>query len=232
MGGVAPGIDSSKLTDSRARGSMKKAGDICSSILTTMPRIEVSKASCPSAHSSGNKIARVLWAIVQATVFRWSPRVCFGWRRMLLRIFGATVGRNARISPSVKVWGPWNLTVGNEASIAHDVDCYCVDRINIGSHATVSQYAFLCTASHDVTDPHMRLVTGPILIADQAWVCAGAYVAMGLIIGEGAVVAARSVVTRSVDPWMIVAGNPARVIKRRQIQNSPGSDSRLLNPES
>ena len=185
-----------------------------------MLSIEVSKASCPSPHSFGNKTARVLWTVVRATVFRWSPRACFGWRRMLLRLFGAKIGRNARISPSVKVWGPWNLTVGDEASIAHDVDCYCVDRLTIGSHATVSQYAFLCTASHDVTDPHMRLVTGPILIAGQAWVCAGAFVGMGLSIGEGAVIGARSVVTKSVDPWMIVAGNPARVIKRRNLRGS------------
>ena len=108
--------------------------------------------------------------------------------------------------------------VGDEASIAHRVDCYCVDRLTIGNHATVSQYAFLCTASHDISDPHMRLITAPIEIADQSWICAGVFVGMGLKIGEGAVVGAMSVVTRSVDPWTIVAGNPTRIIKRRQLR--------------
>jgi putative colanic acid biosynthesis acetyltransferase WcaF len=180
-------------------------------------QIDVSKSNCPSSHSARNKAARVLWGITWAVLFRCSPRIGFGWRRFLLRLFGATIGRNARISPSVKVWAPWNLTVGDEASIAHGVDCYCVDQLQIGSHATVSQYAFLCTASHDVADPHMRLITAPIHVADQAWICAGAFVGQGIIINEGAVVGARAVVTKSVEAWTIVAGNPARYIRKRQL---------------
>lgn len=186
--------------------------------LQPMPLIEVSKLSCPSQHSFGNKVARVLWAIIWACFFRWSPRICFGWRRMLLRLFGAKIGRNARISPSVKVWAPWNLTVGDEAAIAHDVDCYCVDKLRIGDHATVSQYSFLCTASHDVTSAHMRLITSPIEIADQSWVCAGVFVAPGVTVGTGAVAGAMSVVTKDVQPWTVVAGNPAKMIRERSVQ--------------
>ncbi|MEQ9411983.1 MAG: hypothetical protein RIK87_30005 [Fuerstiella sp.] len=182
--------------------------------------VQVSKKDCPSPHSFGNKIARVVWAVVWATLFRWSPRICFGWRRMILRLFGAAVGRNARISPSVSIWGPWNLVVGEEAAVAHHADCYCVDRLVIGNHATVSQYSFLCTASHDVTDSHMRLTSAPITISDQAWVCAGAFVAPGVTLGEGAVAGAMSVVTRDVEPWTIVAGNPARMIRRRELKES------------
>ena len=177
--------------------------------------LNVSKETCPSPHSIANKLGRVLWGIVWATLFRGSPRIFFGWRRTLLRAFGATIGRNARISPSARIWAPWNLTVGDEAAIAHNVDCYCVDRISIGSHATVSQYAFLCTASHDVQDPHMKLIMAPLAIAGQAWVCAGAYVGMGLTVGEGAVVGAKSVVTKDVAEWTIVAGSPAKKIGDR-----------------
>ena len=177
--------------------------------------LDVSKEKCPSAHSLKNKLGRVVWALVWGTVFRWSPRVLFGWRRFLLRCFGATIGKNARISPSVKVWAPWNLSVGTEAAIAHDVDCYCVDRLTIGDHATVSQYTFLCTASHDIADPHMKLITAPIRIGDQSWVCAGVFVSPGVTIGEGAVAGAMSVVTRNVEPWTVVAGNPAKVIRER-----------------
>ena len=180
--------------------------------------LDVSKLKCPSQHSFGNKLARVLWAIVRGTVFRWSPRVCFGWRRLLLRFFGARIGRNARISPSVKIWAPWNLTVGDEASIAHQVDCYCVDRLTIGHHATVSQYAFLCTASHDISDPNMKLITAPIVIADQSWICAGVFVAPGVSVGTGAVIGAMSVVVKNVDSWTVVAGNPAKKIKERIVR--------------
>ena len=180
-------------------------------------RVSVGQDECPSSHSLANKMGRVLWAVVWGTLFRPSPRILFGWRRTLLRCFGATIGRNARISSSVRVWAPWNLVVGDEASVSHGVDCYCVDRITIGDHATVSQYSFLCTASHDVSDPNMRLTTAPIEIADQAWVCAGAYIAPGVCLGEGAVAGARAVVTRDVVPWTIVAGNPARFIRERHL---------------
>ncbi len=199
-------------------GASKEAGDLVPSALRSLPRaLDVSKEKCPSPHSLGNKLARVAWAIVWGTLFRWSPRILFGWRRLLLRCFGATIGKNARISPSVKVWAPWNLSVGDEAAIAHNVDCYCVDRLTIGNHATVSQNAFLCTASHDIRDPHMKLITAPIVIADQAWICAGVFLGMGLTVGEGAVAGAMSVVTKDVPAWQIVAGNPARSIALRQL---------------
>jgi putative colanic acid biosynthesis acetyltransferase WcaF len=140
-----------------------------------------------------------------------------GWRRFLLRCFGAQIGTGARILPSARIWAPWNLAMGEYACLSEFVDCYCVDRIRVGAHATVSQYAFLCTASHDIQDPHMRLIKAPITIGDGAWVCAGAYVGMGITIGEGAVAAARAVVVKDVPPWTVVGGNPARFIKRREL---------------
>jgi putative colanic acid biosynthesis acetyltransferase WcaF len=182
------------------------------------PRVLVDAANCPSPHSPGNKLGRVLWGTAWCLLFRPTPRLAFGWRRMLLRLFGATIGRNARISPSVRIWAPWNLSVGAEASLAHCVDCYCVDRLSIGAHATVSQYALLCTAGHDLADPHMRLTSAPIRIADQAWICAGAYIGPGITVGQGGVAAARAVVTRDVPPWTVVAGNPARVIRERVLR--------------
>jgi putative colanic acid biosynthesis acetyltransferase WcaF len=132
-----------------------------------------------------------------------------------LKLFGARIGKNARIDPSARIWVPWNLQVGTEASIGMRVDCYCVDQIQIGDHATVSQDAMLCTASHDVSDPQMRLFTARITVSSQAWVCARAFVAPGVTVGEGAVVGAQSVVTHDVSPWTIVAGSPARTIKPR-----------------
>jgi putative colanic acid biosynthesis acetyltransferase WcaF len=180
-------------------------------------QIHVSKKDCPSPHSLGNKIARVIWGVVWVSLFRPSPRIFFGWRRFLLGAFGASIGKNARISPSVTVWAPWNLSVGDESAISHHVDCYCVDRLVIGNHATVSQYAILCTASHDISTPNMKLISSPIVLDDQCWVCAGAFVGPGITIHDGAVVGAMSVVTKDIEAWTVHAGNPARMIKKRSV---------------
>ena len=170
-----------------------------------------------------NKAMRVLWGIVWAVFFRPSPTMCLGWRRMLLRLFGARIGRGAKIMPSATFWAPWNLTVGEYACISHGVDCYCVASVTLGPHATVSQYAFLCTATHDTEDPHMKLVTAPIAIGEGAWVCADVFVAPGVTIGDGAVVGARSSVFRDIPAWKIAKGSPAKPVRDRVLRDAPES---------
>lgn len=187
---------------------------------TGRPRVRVGPRECPSPHSPANKLGRVVWGIVWLLLFRPSPRPMHAWRRLLLRRFGARLGRGAKVFSSARIWAPWNLTLHEFATLSPDVDCYCVAPVTIGAHATVSQYAHLCTASHDISDPHMRLTYKPIVVADQAWVCAGAFVGPGVTIGQGAVVGARGVVTRDVPAWTIVAGNPAREIRKRVLRSA------------
>ena len=134
--------------------------------------------------------------------------------RFLLRLFGAKIAPHAHPHPSAKIWAPWNLEMGEYSCLSHEVDCYCVDRIKIGPHATVSQYSYLCTATHDIEHPHMPLVTAPIEIGAGAWVTADVFVGPGVTIGEGAVIGARSSVFRDVPPWTVAAGNPAREIRK------------------
>jgi len=133
----------------------------------------------------------------------------------LLRLFGAKIGKGCRVYPFAKIWAPWNLEMGDYSCLGNDTDCYCVDRIRIGSHATVSQYSFLCTASHDYTNPKMPLTTAPVIIGDGVWITADVYVAPGVTIGEGAVIGVRSAVFKDVAPWTVVGGNPAKFIKKR-----------------
>jgi putative colanic acid biosynthesis acetyltransferase WcaF len=170
---------------------------------------------------------RVLWWLTWASMFRLSPRPLFAWRRFLLRAFGARIARGANVHGSCKIWAPWNLEMGEFSCLAFSVDCYSVARVSIEPHATVSQYAYLCTASHDITDPHMKLVAAPISVGRGAWVAAGAFVGPGVTIGEGAVVGARAVVMRDVEDWAVVVGNPARVIKRRELRSRERALDRL-----
>lgn len=169
-------------------------------------------------HSRKSKVTRAVWNTVWLLLFRPTPRgVLYGWRRFLLRLFGAKIGKGVNILPSCKVWQPWNLTMGDHSCLSEDVVCYSVDRISIGAQVVVSQGAFLCCASHDISSPIMELIYKPIVIGPQAWVAARAFIGPGVTVGEGAVVGACSVVTKDVEPWTVVAGNPAKFIKKRAI---------------
>jgi putative colanic acid biosynthesis acetyltransferase WcaF len=170
--------------------------------------------------SAANRSGRILWRIVHAVAFRPSPAPLFAWRVFLLRCFGAKVDWQARPYPSVQIWAPWNLTMAAGSCLADGVDCYCVAPVELGAEVTVSQRAFLCTASHDIRAADRRLVTAPIRIEAGAWVFAEAFVGLGVTIGEGAVVAARGVVVKDVAPYDVVGGNPARVIGRREIRRN------------
>jgi putative colanic acid biosynthesis acetyltransferase WcaF len=151
---------------------------------------------------------RVLWALAQP-LFRFSPRICWGWRRWLLRLFGARVGSQVCLHPSVRVEIPWNLDIGDWSAIGFDALIYNLGPVRIGRRVTVSHKAHLCGGTHDFRDPALPLQKPPITIHDDAWICAEAFVGPGVEVGAGAVVAARAVAVHDVEPWAIVAGNPA-----------------------
>jgi len=167
-----------------------------------------------------NRLGRTLWGLVWLTLFRPTPVFCFGWRRALLRVFGADVASTALVYPSTRIWAPWNLVMEPGACLGREVDCYSVAMIRVGRGSTVSQRAFLCTASHDIRAAGSPLTTGSLIIEPNAFIFAEAFVGMGVTIGENAVVAARAVVVKDVFPNAIVAGNPARPIGTRVIADS------------
>ena len=162
-----------------------------------------------------NRLARKLWGLVWLLLFRPSPTPLHPWRRLLLRAFGATIGQGAHAYPRSRIWAPWNLHMAEDSCIANGVECYSVAPIFIGAHACVSQSAFLCTASHDVDSADFALVSRPITVQAFAWVAAGAVVGPGVTIGEGAVVGATSSVFQDVEPWVVMRGNPAVVVRTR-----------------
>ena len=155
-----------------------------------------------------------MWALVKP-FFRFSPRILFGWRNFLLRLLGARIGKNVHIYNTAHVHFPWKLEVGDLAAIGDYALIYNLGPIRVGSLVTISQRAHLCAGTHDHTDPSMPLQRLPIVIGDQVWICADAFVGPGVTIGEGALVGARAVAVKDVEPWQIVAGNPARPIRKR-----------------
>jgi len=136
----------------------------------------------------------------------------------MLRVFGAQVGRQANIYPSARIFLPWNLVVGDEASIGEWVLIYNLGPVRVGTRATVSHRAHLCAGTHDYQDPTLPLSRLPIDIGPQAWICADAFVGPNVTVGEGAVVGAAAVLMRDAPPWVIVVGNPARFLKKRVLK--------------
>lgn len=163
-----------------------------------------------------NRLARLGWNLVCAILFRHTPVFMHAWRAWLLRAFGARVGRNAHVYPGVRIWAPWNLEVGEEAGIANGVILYSQDRITIGRRAVISQGSHLCTGTHDHSRPGHPLLTKPISVGELAWVAAEAFLLPGVEVGAGAVIGARSVVTRDMPAWTICAGNPCRPLRKRE----------------
>lgn len=170
-------------------------------------------------YSRGAQLRRWCWVVTWTLLARPFPRsLMAGWKRWLLRRFGAHIAPTAVVYASARVFMPWNLVMDDYACLAGGVDCYNAAPVHIGANATVSQRAFLCTASHDITDPHHRQVERPIVVGPRAWVCAEAYVGPGVVVGDGAVVGARACVYKDVEPWTVVGGNPAKFIKKRVIK--------------
>ncbi len=173
-------------------------------------------------HSLKSKIVRAIWNVAWVLLFRPTPDWGFGffvsWRIFLLRLFGAKIGKHCAVRSSATIWAPWNLVLGDWVAISEDCDIYSVDRICIGDRAAISKGAFLCCASHDISSPTMELTYAPITVGHDAWITARAIVLPGVNVGDGAVVGAGAVVTRDVEPWTVVGGNPARFITRRVIE--------------
>jgi putative colanic acid biosynthesis acetyltransferase WcaF len=155
--------------------------------------------------------------VLTRPLFLLSPRPFFGWRRLLLRLFGARIGRHVHIYGSAHIYLPWNLEIGDWSAIGEHALVYNLGLVRIGQNVTISQRAHLCAGTHDYTRPNLPLLKPPIRIGDQAWICADAFVGPGVTVGEGAVVGARAVVVADVGPWDVVAGNPARLLKKREI---------------
>ena len=170
--------------------------------------------------SLGLKAKRLMWTIASALFFRptFSRLKIFSrWRNLLLRMFGARCWHNAQFFSSVRVWAPWNLRTGRMVAVDSDVDLYNVAPISLGHMVSISRRAFLCTASHDISDLNRPLVAKPIVVGNGVWIGAQAYVGPGVTIGDCAVVAAGSVVVKDVPAWTVVGGNPAKPIKERPV---------------
>jgi len=168
--------------------------------------------------SLGNRAARVVWGFAWLILCRFTPPPLHGWRRLVLRLFGARVGQGARVHASVSIWLPANLELGENCLIGPRVRLYNQGRISIGAGAIVSQGAHICASSHDLRDPHFQLVLRPVVIGDGCWVAAEAFVGPGVTMHNRAVLAARGALFEDAEVETVYRGNPATAIRLRGLR--------------
>lgn len=165
--------------------------------------------------SMKNRMARVVWQFVWLLLFRYSPKPFHGWRSFLLRCFGANIGKGTHVYPGVKIWAPWNLVLMDECGVGNGTNLYSQGKISIGKRSVISQGVYLCAGTHDYNRIGFPLITKPINIGNYVWVAAEAFIHPGVNIGEGCVIGARSVVTRSMPAYKVCSGHPCKVLKER-----------------
>lgn len=161
-----------------------------------------------------------LWWLVQSTLFAWSPQFLYGWRRFLLRLFGAKIGQEVLIRPTVRVTYPWKISIGDYSWIGDDVVLYSLGEIIIGRHTVISQKSYICTGSHDYTSLSFDIFSQPVEIGNEVWIAADVFIAPGVCVGDGSVVGVRSSVLHDLPPEKICYGNPAKAVKDRPISKS------------
>lgn len=165
------------------------------------------------------KIKRAVWNVVWMLLFQTLPTKLFWWWRwLLLKLFGAQIPYNSNVYSSVKIWAPWNLKMESGTCLGPNVICYNQDMVWLKENTTVSQYAYLCTAGHETdrkNNAEEGLITAGITLERNAWVGTRAFIGMGVVIGEDAIVGANAGVYKDVEPMTIVGGNPAKVIRER-----------------
>jgi putative colanic acid biosynthesis acetyltransferase WcaF len=172
----------------------------------------------PKNFRAKNAITVQIWWIIQATFFAGSPQFLYGWRRFLLRLFGAKIGKNVIIRPSAKITYPWKLTIDDNSWIGDDVGLYTLGEIEIGKNTVISQKSYLCAASHDYTKETFDIYEQKIVIEDEVWIATDVFIAPGITIGMGAVIGARSTVLSDMPAGMVCVGYPAKPIKPRIVK--------------
>ncbi|HEY0785771.1 MAG TPA: putative colanic acid biosynthesis acetyltransferase [Acidobacteriaceae bacterium] len=174
------------------------------------------------SYSLRNRAARQLWGLVYVLLYRPSLRPMHAWRQFLLTLFGAKMGAKCHFYAKGKVWAPWNLICEDRVSLGDDAEIYNPSPMYFGSHAIVSQGAYLCGATHRYNDPAFQLVSYEMRFGAYSWICARAIVAPGVHVGEGAILGLGSIATRHLEPYGIYAGSPARKVKERLRSSVPG----------
>ena len=172
----------------------------------------------PENFRGRNAFVVQLWWLVQSILFSNSPQFMYGFRRFILRLFGAKIGKKVIIRPTAKITYPWKVSIGDFSMIGDDVVLYSLGEIEIGKNVVISQKSYLCAASHDYLKSDFPIFAKKITIEDQCWLATDVFVAPGITIEKGTVVGSRSSVYKNLPSNKVCMGNPAKIIRERKVE--------------
>jgi len=176
---------------------------------------DLTRFKLPPNFRGKNAFIVQLWWLVQGTLFKMSPQFMYGWRRFLLRFFGASIGKDVIVRPTVKITYPWKVSIGDYSWIGDEVTLYSLGEIEIGKNVVISQKSYICTGSHNYQQINFPIFAKKITIENQCWIATDVFVAPGITIGKGTVIAARSSVYKNMPEGKICVGSPAKVVRNR-----------------
>ncbi len=156
-----------------------------------------------------------IWWLVQGVFFGLSPQFMYGWRRWLLRLFGAKIGKGVLVRSSARITYPWKLSIGDYSWVGDNSVLYNLGQIDIGSNVAIAHHVYLCTGFHDYECPEFTIKASPVIIEDEVWLTNDVFISPGVTIGHGSVVGARSSVLTDLPPMMLCYGNPAKPVRPR-----------------
>ena len=163
-----------------------------------------------------SKLVEVLWLVLDAALVRsWVPGALH--RRLILRAFGAIIGKRVVIKPGTRIKFPWRLEIGDDSWVGEDVWIDNLAAVQIGANCCISQGVYICTGSHDWGTPTFDLIVKPVKIEDGAWLASRSVIGPGVVVGEGAVLSLGSVATSDLAPWGIYQGVAATLVKQRRV---------------
>lgn len=173
---------------------------------------DLSKFNVPPGFRGRNVAVVQLWWLCQATLFALSPQPFYGWRAALLRLFGAKIGKQVKVRSSSRFTYPWKVSIGDHSWIGDRAELYSLDAIEVGAHCCISQDCYIATSGHNTGALAFDYTNGKVIIEDEVWLASGVFVMPNLRICHGAVVGARSLVSKDVPGASIMMGSPARKI--------------------
>lgn len=181
-----------------------------------MNKVDLSKFKPENGLNRGrSRVIELCWYLTKMafflTAFPWPS----GIKNIILRSYGAKVGKGVIIKPRVNIHFPWKLNIGNHSWIGEEVFILNFEPIKIGDNVCISQRSFLCGGNHDYKDSAFRYRNAPIIIEDEVWVGAQTFIAPNVKIEKGTVLTAGSIVYDSQPPNLICSGNPCKPKKSR-----------------